>query len=392
MKALLSFLMLILLFPPQPLSAGDVESFNSRLFDLQYFTRPFERAAVAGGAWEGAEGSAASILQNPAALALVHKPELLTYWTFNHLNGQTYALKRVIPPGPGHPKVERICERPTARLSDMGVYQAFRLESVPGTFGIGADALWNDLGDNDLSRIEQSGFRVGLSWGVPLGDDLSVGYGLTYLDDTWHWDVTWAKFSPGIPVPQNVDYLLKSSASSWRHRFGLRGNVGSSFRYGLEADLGHGSTDNEWNGRDTGGDNAMHHYGIRIGLEYSLSSKAVLAVEGEWHETSIEFGRHSPDIGRDDAVAKWDTSVIRPMLGFKYSVTDAWQLLAGYRYSRFNTVDLCTHGADTDYGTFSLGTAFSLFHKRLSIRWNLEYSMVDPDGEIMNLLSLNAVF
>ncbi len=112
MKTLSIMLMLFIVLTSGAGFAGDVESFNSRLFDLQYFTRPFERAAVAGGAWEGAEGSAASVVQNPAALGSVEKPELLAYWTLNYLRGETYGLKKLIPPGPGNPQPVRICENP----------------------------------------------------------------------------------------------------------------------------------------------------------------------------------------------------------------------------------------------------------------------------------------
>lgn len=392
MKSFRRLVFLTIVLPPLTASGGDVESFNTRLFDLQYFTRPFERAAVAGGTWEGTEGAASSILQNPGALGHVDKPELLAYWSFNYLKGETYGLKRLIPPGPGHPQVERIGEEPIARLSDAGAYQAFRLGSIPGMFGLGADYLWNDLSDNKVSRIKQSGYRVGLTWGVPINSNMSVGYGLTHLDDTWHWDVTWAQFIPGMSIPNNVDYLLKSCGSSWRHRFGLQGMIGTRLRYGLEGEFGHGSTDNTWNGVDTGGQDGMEHYGARMGLEYMLTPKMTLAVDGEWHDTMIEFGGHSPSIGRNQTVAKWDTSALRPMIGLKYGITETWKLLGGYRYSVFNTLDMCYKNADTDFNTFSLGTVFSLFEKRLRIHWNIEYSTLDPNGEFMNLLALEAVF
>lgn len=392
MKTLSIMLMLSIMLTSGPGYAGDVESFNSRLFDLQYFTRPFERAAVAGGAWEGAEGSAASVVQNPAALGSVEKPELLAYWTLNYLRGETYGLKKLIPPGPGNPQPIRICEKPSALLTSVGAYQTFRPGALPGTLGFGIDYMWNGFTDNRVSQIEQSGYRLGLSWGIPLGEHFSAGYGLTYLDDTWNWDVTWAHFSPGSPVPSNVDYLLRSSGSSWRHRFGLHGDAGRSFRYGLEGDVGHGHTDNTWNGVDTGGDNGMSFYAFRVGFEFNVTQKTIIAVDNEWHSIVINFGRHPGAIGGTGAVAAWDASVLRPMAGVKHSITDYWQLLAGYRYSTFNTMDMCHKSADNDYSTFSIGTVLALPDKRLTVRWNVEYSTMNPAGEFMNLLALQAVF
>ena len=113
--------------------AGEVESFNNRIFDLQYFTRPYERAAVAGGAWEGLEGDSSSALRNPAGLADTEAPELLTFWTFNFMKGESLGLQTIIPPGPDNESAIKIYDKVLSRMSDAGAYQAtlYRSHGAP---------------------------------------------------------------------------------------------------------------------------------------------------------------------------------------------------------------------------------------------------------------------
>lgn len=158
-------LFIIIAFIPQTTWAGDVESFNLRLFDLLYFTRPLERASVAGGTWADNADSSSAALQNPATLASIQQSELFTYWTFNRLKGETYGLEELIPPGPGRPEPERIGETPQVNLSNLGAYQVFRPKILSGTLGLGIDYLWNDLSDNEISKIVQDGLRFGLAYG-----------------------------------------------------------------------------------------------------------------------------------------------------------------------------------------------------------------------------------
>lgn len=389
--ASLWFLFLAVVFIPQMTFAGDVESFNSRLFDLQYFTRPFERTSLAGGTWLGYSDSIAAALQNPAMLAGIQKTDLFTYWTLNSLKGETYGLEELIPPGPGHPNPERIYETPRASLSNIGAYQVFRPNIIPGAIGVEIDYLWNDLTNNEVSKIVQDGARLGLSYGTQLSQTVSIGYELTYLEDTWQWTVTWPHFLPGSPIPQNVDYLLHSEGKSWRHRIGLRGEAEESLCYEIVTELGHGSLENTWNRVNTGGDHDMQHYGIRGGVEYRLLPRINLAVDLEWHRTLIEFGYHAPEIKREGMLAKWDTEVFRPMIGIQYELTEAWQLFGGYRYNIFHTEDLCQKEADNHYNTYSLGSMVDITN-RIHLLWNLDYSTVDPEGELMSLVSVQVEF
>lgn len=214
---------------------------------------------------------------------------------------------------------------------------------------------------------------------------------MTYLADTWHWTVTWPHFLPDTPIPQNVDYLLRSQGKSWRHRIGLKGEVGRSFRYGIATELGHGSTENTCNRVDTGGGDDMRHYGVHGSVEYDLRPKISMAVDLEWHSTLIEFGYHSAAIGGEGATAKWDTEVFRPMIGIQYKLTEAWQLFGGYRYSVFHTQDLCHKDADNHYNTFSSGTRVAI-KNRFHVLRNIEYSTVAPDGELMSLVSVQTQF
>ena len=365
--------------------AGDVEAFNSRLFDLQYFARPAERLAA-----PGAGGFAAAL--NPAALGATTGAESRTYATLHVIDGSTYGLEELIPPGPGRPEPVKIYETPTARLAGFGAEQAFALGPLPGAVAVAVDGLDDDLTDNEASQIEQSGTRVGLAYGVPLSAALAVGAEATYFADTWQWSVTWPHFDEGAALPRNVSYALRSESDAWRVRLGLIGRLGAAVRYGLTGEWGAGDADNEWNGTATGGDDDLRRRGARGDVEFDVGPRTTLAAALEWQATDLEFGRHPAAIDpAGGATAEWDANVVRPMLGIRFAPTAAWQFRGGYRHSFFEIGDLCGRTADNDYGTVAGGATFAPAG-RFSAAADVEYSDVAPDGEWAGALALQARF
>ena len=364
--------------------AGDVESFNSRLFDLQYFGRPAERMSSPGG-------GVGDPTLNPAALGMGTGAELRTYANLHVIEGATYGLEELIPPGPGRPEPQRIYETPTARVAGLGAEQTFALGPLPGTLAVMADGLNNDLTDNEVSGIEQSGTRLGLAYGAPLSDALAAGAEAVYFADVWQWTVTWPHFDAGSALPRNVDYVLRSEGGSWRFRGGLQGRKGEAFRYGLTGEWGTGDTDNEWNGMNPGGGDDMRHSGARGDVEFDLRPQVTVAAAMEWQATDIEFGNHHAGIDPAAAsTAEWEAEVLRPMLGVRFSPAADWQFRGGYRHSFFDVGDLCGKTADNDYGTVAFGMAFA--GGRFAARADAEYSTVDPHGEWAGALALQAKF
>ena len=365
--------------------AGDVESFNSRLFDLQYFARPAERlAAPTAGGFDAA--------LNPAALGALTSAVLRTYGTLNVVEGATYGLEKLIPPGPGRSEPEKIYETPTARLAGFGAEQAVALGAFPGAMAVAVDGLDADWTDNEASGIEQSGTRAGLAYGVPLSGTLAVGAEATYFSDVWQWTVTWPHFDAGAALPRNVAYALRSESDSWRARLGLQGRIGAAFRYGLTGEWGAGHADNEWNGTDTGGGDHLRRRGARGDVEFDVGPRTTLAAAMDWRATDLEFGRHAAAIDpAGGATAKWDAEVTRPMLGIRFAPTAAWRFHGGYRHSFFEVGELCGKTADNEYGTATCGAAFAP-PGRFGASADIEYSDVAPDGEWAGALAFQARF
>lgn len=363
--------------------AGDVESFNSRLFDLQYFARPSERMSspAGGGDWT----------LNPAALGTATGAELRAQASLHIIEGATYGLEELIPPGPGRPEPQRIYETPTARLAGFGAAQSFVPGALPGTLAVMVDGLDDQFSDNEASGIEQSGTRVGLVYGVPLSDGLAAGAEAVYFSDVWQWTVTWPHFDTGSALPRNVDYVLHSEGESWRFRGGLQGKKGNLFRYGLTGEWGTGDTDNEWNGMNPGGGDDMLHRGARGDIEFDLRPQITLAASLEWQATEIEFGHHHAAIDpAGGSTAEWDAEVLRPLLGLRFVPSANWQFHGGYRHSFFEIGELCGKTADNDYGTVALGMAYA--RGRFTAKADAEYSTVDPNGEWAGALALQAKF
>lgn len=362
--------------------AGDVESFNSRLFDVQYFSRPSERV--------GPEGGAADVLRNPALLGERSNAEACVYSSFHRIDGATYGLEKLIPPGPGNPEPIRCYETPVAKLASFGAVQSVGLGGVPGNLAVQADGFWNDLDDNQSSHIEQEGVRVGVSYGVAVSSNLAVGYEVVGMDDTFQWGVTWPHFLPGEALPRNVDYILRSEAASWRHRLGLAGKAGEAFRYETTAEWGCGDMDNQWNGEKTGGADGMEHLGWGGRMEYDVCPWAGVFVSMSWQSTRIEFGRHHPEIGHGGG-ARWDAEAYRPLAGFRFAPAKGWDIHGAYQHSIFEVGELCGHEADHDYGTWMAGTAVD-WQERIRIRADAQYSCLESGGEWAGLLAVEAGF
>ncbi len=364
---------------PEGIRAGDVETFNSRLFDLQYFSRSAEGLPAGSGGWG-----------NPAAWAEAERPELRMVSEVHFIDGATYGLEELIPPGPGNPEPIRRYETPAAVVTRYGVGQAVPLGAVPGVVAVRVDGLENDLDDNESSHIDQRGWRAGASYGVALRVGWSVGYEVVYFEDSYQWGVTWPHFVPGSELPRNVDYVLHSEGASWLQRIGLAGNVGEGLRVEATAEWGLGDTDNTWNGERTGGSDDMEHRGLEGGVRYAMRPGVEWTATLAWQSTCVEFGRHPSAIGHG-GIAKWDAEVVRPAMGLGFAPAEGWEVQGGYRHNFFEVGDLCGHEADQNYGTV---VAAAVLGKPEWIRVGaeVEHSFIEPGGEWAGRLSVQAMF
>lgn len=376
--ALLWLGVMLLASPPAVATAAsgdrDRVGFTILMMDKQFFTTPYERAATLGGAYMGQEGSADAVIKNPAGLGRLAVPEVKTYWVFSSYGGNGGAN------GPSSSETIR------GQLSDEGGYLAMPIPSVPLVVGLGGDYLATSFSDAPVTQPSQRGYRVSGALAARLSDRLTAGYGLTYFNDHHAWGTSWPV--PGILPPPIVHW--ENDSESWRHRLGFQHQLVGLLTWGLQGEFGHGSGDNLWNGKLTGGSQSLTEYGLRLGAKSAPFHGLALLLDLEWRNMRLEFGAHEPMVGRP-VLSQYTGDVYRSMLGFEHTVNEMLRLLLGYRYSVFRMDDFCYRNASQDYHTAAAGVDFTLWNQRLGLAWNVEYSWMAA-GDFMNTVALRFRF
>ena len=357
-------------------ASGDRDrvGFTILMMDKQFFTTPYERAATVGGAYMGQEGSADAVIKNPAGLGRLAAPEAMTYWVFSSYGGNGGAN------GPNSNEAIR------GQLSDEGGYFAMPIPSVPVVIGVGADYLASSFSDAPVTQPSQRGHRVSGALAARISDRLTVGYGLTHLNDHHAWGTSWPV--PGVLPPPIVHWV--NDSESWRHRIGIQHELAGLLTWGLQGDFGHGGGDNLWNGKPTGGSQALTEYGLRLGAKSAPFHGLALLLDLEWRHMRLDFGDHEPMVGRT-VLSQYAGDVYRLMLGFDHTVNEMLRLRLGYRTSMFRMDDFCYRNARQDYHTAAAGADFMLWNQRLELAWNVEYSWMAA-GDFMNTVALRFRF
>ena len=358
-----------------PSSAGDGErtAFTIMSIENQYFTTPYERMAILGGAYMGTEGTPASVILNPAALHSIRKADAMVTWTQKNYKGTGGAA--------GRDKDEDI----SAQLSDTGLYMALPLGGHGSVMAFGADMFDTSFSSSPMTEPRDTGSRIFAAFSSPMSRNLSWGYGLMYLDDTYAWGTGWfdgRRFSR---------FHMKNQSQSWRHRLAVQGGGSSAFRWGFQYTLGYGDGSNYWNGTDIGGRERLQYNALRGGGQWALSKRTKLACDIEYQWSDFQFGHHPVSTGRGGGVAFYRGGTMRTMVGIEQGISDSFALRGGYRFSSFNMEDFCNRNAQHDASTASLGIDWKLDGDRLNLSWNGEYTWMGY-GDFTQSLSLKYQF
>ena len=353
-----------------------------RTIDQQYFTTPFERAAILGGAYMGDLGSAASTIRNPAALAAVCGPDALGYWVADSIKGEAS-----LTPTPGD-----ATQRTRAFLSDQGAYVAMPLGGLPISAGFGGNYFSTGFsGDPEISPA-QRGTRMSAALAAPIHGNVNLGYGATWFNDHY---ATAAEFDMGRQMPHTS--RLSNESHSWRHRLALFAPLGHHIRWGLQGDYGYGAGTTRLDGEPLTGRNAFENYALRGGFQCDVSHRITAAVDVEWSYLDLNMGEVPPD-GEEiiplEAAAdriRYAANVYRPMVGLQFRATPRLTLRTGYRHTFYRFRQSPLLPGSSDYGTLGSGARYSFWGGRAAVDWNIEYSWI-ADHSLLNTLTLSCMF
>jgi hypothetical protein len=359
---------------PQEAQCGENErvGFTVTSMTRQFFNTGLEQAAIMGGAYMGREGTAGSVVLNPAALAFLKKADAQAYYMTGSYSGTGGGVNRFTD------------EEITAQYSDGGVYASFPIGSG-SVLGIGGNTFSTTFSFSPVSDPVQNGSRINAACAIKLNDNLSIGYGVMALHDHHGWGAN--NFNRETMQLANLKWKLESD--SWRHRLGMQGIGGNGMRWGVQATFGYGNSTNLWNGVNTGGENYLSDFGLRAGFEKSLSRNSKLAFDLEWQRIDLEFGRHAPPLSSRQCC--FNGNMYRAMLGFEQKLGKNIDLQIGYRQNKVNTlVDFCGRPVDCNYSTAALGIKGHL-GENCYILANTEYSWI-ARGDSLTTATINFSF
>jgi hypothetical protein len=317
--------------------------------------------------------SALSAAQNPAGLGLMKYGDLSLSYGSNEVTGSQY------PSG--------------SKTKDNQNYgQVFgatpinpTLGGLPesGNIGLG---WWGRNGDwtNDPNNTNPGAYQLTGAYGKSIGSRTSLGYGLTYQQDSVDSDTH--------------DY---KSSESFLHTVGVQHRLDKELTLGSVISIGHGDhrVQHLFDGLESQTVKQMS-YGIGVGAEYALDSTAVSG--GLDYTLYSNNGNNDPAV--NDIVFGGDSMgrAMNVRLGIEQYLVDWLAVRGGYRYAAnfkwdYDRSDLqaLTGSANYNAVTMGLGVNYDLgeesFVRSVKLDYAAEYRAVGHD-DWQHLVSLSSPF
>lgn len=287
-------------------SANEAEDFFTRHTLARYFqTHVTARSLGLGGSYAALKDGTLGVVGNPAALSSVETHELSFSYQFEQVSGDL----------PG-----------TFTSVDEDIHRGLILGAMPvmedWTLGLGVVPSSSELDDTDDRETENLQVPFGIAYQV--NDMLSLGYGITYIDDE---------------VDSNL--FNAENDSAFLHRLGLLYDASSEVSFGLVGSIGHG--DMEGSNVNTAVSNGdLESWGIRAGVAWQ--------VRPEW----LLVG----DIAYEDMNSDGVTNFLGLAIPFDEDL-EALSIQGGAEYMLSDTIDLRTGVGYTDVEYDSIDLALN---------------------------------
>jgi hypothetical protein len=309
-----------------------------------------------------------STVNNPAGLGMMKYGEVSAAYGYNEITGNTQGGARV-----------------KDKQNSGQVYGATPIGPVKGglpdygNFGLG---WYGRSGDwtNDPQNTDTGTYQVSGGYGKAISENVALGYGLTYQNDSVDFDG--GKYD---------------SSESFLHNVGLQYMESKDLVLGTSLTIGHGSHDLEGVGADQTVDQMS--VGIAAGAEYMMD------------ETTLGFGIDytNYDNSGDNNVANrtgWggDSTgkAMNVRLGLEQRLNEWFAVRGGYRYASnfdwdYDRAGLSDLSGSAKYNAWTLGAGLNYafeegdFIRAIMVDYGVEYRDVG-NNDWQHLVSVAAPF
>jgi opacity protein-like surface antigen len=363
MKTIIQSSLLILcggtltLLPPSGFADGP-QDFHFQRATERYMDLP-ENARTFGMAGSSVliSGDSSSVVGNPAGMGWMEDGEASVSYGRNSISGRELPSYNEIEQEENMGQVLF-----THPLGPVG-------NGLPdyGNIGFGWSGYESDTDDTIDSQTD--GYRITAGYAMPISDQWSLGYALSYFNDSLESNL--------------FDYPM---TDGFRHTVGVQRNADNDWLFGSTAFIGHGTHDAEIFSLGTNTESDVLEVGLGVGVGTRPWGPATLlaaAVEYRHYDTDGEISV-APDgvtVGGDE-----EGDVMFARVGIEHNVTDRVALRAGYKYAALFDYDWERDGLDgsAKYNAWSAGAGVDFpmhdaWIKAIRLDYGVEYRAVGND-------------
>jgi hypothetical protein len=300
----------------------------------RFVNQPFDaRMLGMSGSTNLTTANALATVQNPGGLGLMRYGDLSASYSFNEISGQEY------PSGANAKDKQNIGQ----------VYGATPInptaDGLPdgGNFGMG---WWGRSGDwtYDRDNTDSGTYQVSGAYGKAISDYASLGYGLTYQNDSLDSDIH--------------DY---DSGETFLHTVGVQTRSTNDLIWGATISIGHGQHDLDHKGHFADDQTVKQmQYGIATGFEYRMDRTAVaLGADYTFYSNNGDDAPLANDPGYPfggDSMGR----VMNIRVGLEQYLDDWIAIRGGYRYASnfkwdYDRSDLRDLTGSAEYNAWTAG-------------------------------------
>ncbi|MFO0416009.1 MAG: hypothetical protein ACK5Y6_01855 [Pseudomonadota bacterium] len=309
-----------------------------------------------------------STVNNPAGLGMMKYGEVSAAYGYNEITGNSQNGTSV-----------------KDKQNSGQVYGATPLGPVKGglpdygNFGLGWYGRSGDW-SNDPQNTDTGTYQVSGAYGTALSDDMSIGYGLTFQNDSVDFDG--GKYD---------------SSESFLHNVGIQMAASSDLVYGASLTIGHGSHDLE----GVAADQTVDQFSVGIGgaAEYTMDTTTLgFGVDYTRYDNSGDNNVANRSVWGGDS----NGHAMNIRLGLEERLNDWFAVRGGYRYASnfdwdYDRAGLSDLSGSAKYNAWTAGAGLNYAFdegdliRAIAIDYGVEYRDVG-NNDWQHLVSVAAPF